>query len=264
MRKKLMVFILLGLVWSLNPGHSFGSQCSATSYHTQSLTVALENQSKLDLKSVSVDLEIKEWDKNEILVTLSGKGPEGHKFIAKSVTSSDVKIVFGKHLDRAIRNCYSDLSATIKIPKRLKSIKSKTVSGEHRVYANLESDLQLKSVSGNILYAGETNQLEFKSVSGNVKLNKVTSSSVSIKTTSGDAEGVIIPQKIIKVRFKSVSGDLKLDLPNSLENKVGVTAKTVSGDYAIFNIKGSGKLQINSNSGNNIWIKTVSGDATVR
>ena len=132
-----------------------------------------------------------------------------------------------------------------------------------------------------VLYVPKNKLIDFnvKAISGDVELMNFPTSSIDLKTTSGDIKiGGIENAKILstsgeiqigmaqKLDISTISGDIQI---NKIENKIN--AKTVSGDMNIQTFWGKEDSRIQSTSGDitlnevkNIFIetKTISGDTS--
>ena len=115
----------------------------------------------------------------------------------------------------------------------------KTVSGDVRL-PRVAGDLNVQTVSGDVGADAADNSALVKSVSGDVRLASLRQGNVTVQSVSGDVELGIAPGTTVDVDAGSASGDLSSEIPltNAPGGDVGPTvvvrSKTVSGDVRVF------------------------------
>ena len=151
-------------------------------------------------------------------------------------------------------------SADKKLRGRVRSLESKSASGDLVVRGEIERDATVKTVSGDVILERVGGDFRFTSVSGDV-IARWVGGSVEGKTVSGDAriestrEGGVTMQSVsgdievgveagtsLDVDAGSVSGDLSSEVPLGSEPgsadgdgpTLVVRGKTVSGDFRVF------------------------------
>ncbi len=214
-------------------------------------TVALSSNGTVDLSLVSGEIIVTSWDRNEVRVSAASE-----RGILRFDTSPS-RITLGVRSDRGEMG---DTHYEVSIPKSARLV-AKSVSGDVKTRGG--SDVEARSVSGNVevvditgraivesvsgdvsvqragggvkasTVSGEltmsnvTGDLDATTVSGDIELGGVKSSFVRTGTTSGDVgfSGTLDPQG--RYEFESHSGDIELAIPGG-----GATldVRTFSGD----------------------------------
>lgn len=214
-------------------------------------TVALSSNGTVDLSLVSGEIIVTSWDRNEVRVSATSE-----RGILRFDTSPS-RVTLGVRSDRGEMG---DTRYEVSMPKSARLV-AKSVSGDVRARGG--SDVDARSVSGNVdvvdvtgratvesvsgdvsvqragggvkasTVSGEltltniTGDLDATTVSGDIELHEVKSSFVRTSTTSGDVDfsGTLDPQG--RYEFESHSGDIELAIPGG-----GATldVRTFSGD----------------------------------
>ena len=127
-----------------------------------------------------------------------------------------------------------ELALNIKIPKSIKKVVVKSISGDLNLKADHLQDIQLETISGDAHFEGKVDHLNARSVSGDMKL--VISNQnpqILFETTSGNLDLVFKTQPQIRVDFKTTSGELQSEWPE-LKGSSVVRFESVSGDLNIY------------------------------
>jgi hypothetical protein len=149
-------------------------------------------------------------------------------------------------------------AADVKLRGRLRSLESKSASGDLVMTGEIERDANVKTVSGDVRLDRIGGDLRFttvsgdflvravsrsvmgKSVSGDVRLESTREGDVSVQSVSGDIEVGVEPGTNLDVDAGSLSGDLNSEVPLGSESMGGdgptlvLRGKTVSGDFRVF------------------------------
>ena len=116
----------------------------------------------------------------------------------------------------------------------------KTVSGDVRL-ERIGGSFRCQSVSGDVAVAWVGHEVETKTVSGDLRLGSVREGDAAFTSVSGDVEIGIAPGSFLDIDAGSVSGDLRSEVPLADEPEgsgdgptVVLRGKTVSGDVKVF------------------------------
>jgi len=203
----------------------------------------------LSIKTVSGDISVTGWEKPEVKVDSEVVGDH----VKPEVVQRDGEIVIREIHDNpgffgssgsvnfkvyAPAGAMVDgksISGTVTLERLNGSVEFKTVSGELSLSAAAPSDVDLSSVSGNVL----------------CRLNKRYANSLAISNVSGDIELVLAGGGDAYCRLSTISGDLTVKQKmEEAETKKGYGSEKITGRLG----QGSGK----------ITLRTVSGDITLR
>ena len=149
-------------------------------------------------------------------------------------------------------------SADMDVAGRLRSLETKSASGDLTAVGEIEGDATVKTVSGDVrlsavggdlrlqgvsgdLSAGAVGgSVETKTVSGDVRVESVRQGHVTAQSVSGDIRIGVAPGTSLDVDAGSVSGDLASEVPLGSEPGAAgdgptlvVRGKTVSGDFRV-------------------------------
>jgi DUF4097 and DUF4098 domain-containing protein YvlB len=148
----------------------------------------------------------------------------------------------------------------MKLRGRLRSLETKTASGDLTLSGEVEDDAVLKTVSGDVridrvggdltlaTVSGDATvrsvggSVEGKTVSGDVRLESVREGHVTLQSVSGDLEVGVETGTNLDVDAGSVSGELSSEVPlgSDVVPSIGeeptlvVRGKSVSGDFRVF------------------------------
>jgi DUF4097 and DUF4098 domain-containing protein YvlB len=143
---------------------------------------------------------------------------------------------------------------------QIRSLETKSASGDLVVRGEIERDatvktvsgdafldrvggsLRFQTVSGDLIARSVEHSVDGKSVSGDVRLESTREGNVSVQSVSGDIEVGVAPGTNLDVDAGSVSGDLASEVPLGSDpgTAVGegptlvVRGKTVSGDFRVY------------------------------
>jgi hypothetical protein len=133
-----------------------------------------------------------------------------------------------------------DLSIEIALPKT-SNLNIKTVSGDIEVN-QIVSNLDIGTVSGDVkINQNPINNCSVKTVSGDITTHTFSDCVYTLKTISGDIKVYLAPNLEVEVDGVSISGDLNSEIPldadeSSVSDKlklVNITASTISGDITL-------------------------------
>jgi hypothetical protein len=196
-----------------------------------------------------------------LVVELRGKKPFG-----LTIMIGDLSWGSGGHLRVRARvphgsqALFATAAADMKLRGRVRSLESKSASGDLVVTGEIEQDATVKTVSGDVrlervggelhfttvsgdvLVRSVARSVEGKAVSGDVRLESTREGKVTVQSVSGDIEVGVEAGTNLDVDAGSVSGDLSSEVPLGSEpdaaESFGPTlvlrGKTISGDFRVF------------------------------
>lgn len=159
---------------------------------------------------------------------------------------------------------HSGGNLTVWLPKSLKKVGLKTISGDVSSKVVALDSQTITTVSGDVHIKGDSlGDLSLKTVSGTVDIDTKYINLVDAKTVSGDLN-VSSQTEPNTISFQSTSGDLNLELEETSQAKINF--KSVSGTVSI--LEGERESSFESNSfqhilgsgAHSLQMKSVSGD----
>jgi DUF4097 and DUF4098 domain-containing protein YvlB len=160
-----------------------------------------------------------------------------HRSRASLTTAAADMKLRGRYGSLQAKSASGDLTVTGEIEQ---DVAVKTVSGDVRV-DKIGGALQVQSVSGDVVVASVGGSIETRSVSGDVRFASVREGIVTAQTVSGDVEIGVAPGTNLEVDAGSMSGDLSSEVPLGSEPggdgdgpTLVVRGKTISGDFRVF------------------------------
>jgi DUF4097 and DUF4098 domain-containing protein YvlB len=239
---------------------------------------------ELEIKVPVGDIDIETADGDESVVTLEGSEKvlehftveqhgrrivvemKGKKSLGITIQIGDLTWGSGGRLKVRIRVPHGSevelatAAADMKLRGRLRSLESKSASGDLFLTGEIEHDAVVKTVSGDVRLDRVGGELRFttvsgdvlvravggsvvgKAVSGDVRLESTREGNVVVQSVSGDIEVGVEAGTNLDVDAGSVSGDLNSEVPLGSEpgDAAGdgptlvLRGKTVSGDFRVF------------------------------
>jgi len=207
-----------------------------------------------------VELTEVELDGDVLSVSFRGKKPFGIVISIGDFSFGGGRLTIRARVPHASRARISTASADMKLRGRLRSLETKTASGDLTLSGDVEDDAVLKTVSGDVridrvggdltltTVSGDATvrsvggSVEGKTVSGDVRVESVREGHVTLQSVSGDIEVGVETGTNLDVDAGSVSGDLSSEVPlgSDSASAVGegptlvVRGKSVSGDFRVF------------------------------
>lgn len=219
-----------------------------------------ENMNELQVDGTYCDIKIETSPDEELHLKYSAKsdGNINENDFLKDIGNGVYKLDLDKTLvsDRDVKISFvnvfnfnlmvEDAHVTLQIPKNVKKIKVKSVSGDITATINAD-EFDSDAVSGDLKLKGEFANVKAKSVSGNVKMiSQSETPNAQLKTVSGDVKLIFQNDPDVNLSFETTSGEIGFD------HKLTKTK-----------FEGSVKeLKLGSGKGR-VLISTVSGDARV-
>jgi Putative adhesin len=208
-----------------------------------------------------LDQLIVEQQGRRIVVELRGKKPFGLTIMIGDLTwGSGGRLRVRARVPHGSQALLATAAADMKLRGRVRSLDSKSASGDLVVTGEIERDATVKTVSGDVrlervggelrfttvsgdvLVRSVAKSVEGKAVSGDVRLESTREGTVTVQSVSGDIEVGVEAGTNLDVDAGSVSGDLSSEVPLGSEpgetESSGPTlvlrGKTVSGDFRVF------------------------------
>lgn len=219
----------------------------------ESVEKIYENQKKVNLNVVVLDANIfiNQSQSDKVTINVKKIAP----FCDLEIINNNGEIFIDyQNGDNWLENksgCRAEIN--ISLPKS-SSIATKIVSGRTEI-ASEYSLLDLKAVSGDLIFNGQSENIKIKSVSGEIKVQGVHNN-LNAKSVSGDIN--LKYTKILSgdtLATDTVNGDVKIIIPNKTE--LNYSFKSVSGQFKLH------EAIISNNAKFTIKSKSVSGDVNV-
>jgi hypothetical protein len=196
-----------------------------------------------------------------IVVELRGKKPFGVTIMIGDLSwGAGGRLRVRARVPHGSQALFATAAADMKLRGRVRSLESKSASGDLVVTGEIEEDATIKTVSGDVrlervggelrfttvsgdvLVRSVAKSVEGKAVSGDVRLESTREGSVTVQSVSGDIEVGVEAGSNLDVDAGSVSGDLSSEVPLGSEPGVAevygptlvLRGKTVSGDFRVF------------------------------
>jgi len=213
---------ILALTLALTAGIARSADGGDAGEHTKSFSVA--KGGSLEVYVGSADLRVQGWEKDEVLVTVSGADEDEYTGITMRQSGNTV------HIESSEDS--GDYTISVRVPSRF--------------------DLRLRSSSGDIQIDGPlSGTMNGSTGGGNLQLGSI-GGTVSMTTSGGDVTTADIQGDL---DLKTSGGDIRMQ---SVSGSAVVT--TAGGEIAVENV---GKKLIANTAGGNISIGNVGGEASV-
>ncbi len=208
-------------------GHGNCEECDAD------LEIDLPQASRVEVSTVSADIEAKDLTGNEQLGTVSG-----NLILDSTVMRADIRSVSGdvtvSGSAKNARVIANSVSGTVRVTGVDGSLHAESVSGDVKVGNNRLSGVELSSTSGNLGFEGglqKGGDYEFHNVSGDIVLTLGASPSAhfDVSSFSGDIDNSFGPRP---TRVSKYSPGMELHFTNGSGDAM-VSARTLSGDIRI-------------------------------
>ena len=208
-----LLFILLPVVATLSQG---------LAKETRVETFKVGDSPSLELNNVSGDIEIEHGPDNEIRVEFTRSSDDIRVEIKQSSDTVEIRTIYPKKI--GFRAKSGGVSYIVSFPKR-GNLEVASVSGE-MVVRGIDGEIELKTVSGSLSTSDLAGDLEVKSISGNVVLNRVHAKELEAMTISGNLSynGNLSGNDY---EFSSTSGNITISHSN--EASYQISGRTISG-----------------------------------
>ena len=204
-------------------------------------TRPLEPNGQVEIDNLKGRIQVRAWNRNEVRVTGSlGAGVE------KLVVEGDgrhllVKAQYPRRTDDSIE----PTTLLLQVPLQA-SLDIDSVSADIDIDGVAPGDLQIDSVSGDIVVAAAPQRARIESVSGDQRLT-LNSPRVSTESVSGDV--VLNGRLKAEVAVETVSGDIRIDSRGEALRSLRLNS-----------VSGNADARIALASGGEVQTETVSGD----
>lgn len=212
-------------------------------------TRPLDPTGRVDIDNLKGRIQVRAWDRNEVKITGSlGDGVE------KLVVEGDrghlvVKVQYPNHIGAWRNDRTGPTDLKLQVPLRA-GLDIESVSADIDVEGVAPGELQIDTVSGDVVAAAAPRHADIQSVSGDMRLT-LNSAEVKVETVSGDL--VLHGRLDGEAHAETVSGDITLDSRGERLRRISVG--TVSGDIDV---------RTGLSEGGEINGETVSGDLRLK
>ena len=212
-------------------------------------TRPLDPRGRISIDNLKGRIQVRAWDRNEVRVTGTlGDGVE------KLVVDGDrddleVRVEYPKHMDGWRNDRTGPTDLVLQVPLRA-SLDIESVSADIDVDGIAPEDLDVDTVSGNVVIAAAPGSASIDSVSGDLTLT-LNSRDAKSESVSGD---IVLKGRLDgEVHAETVSGDITIDSRG--ERLRRLYTGTVSGDADV---------RVGLADGGDIKSETVSGEIRLR
>jgi DUF4097 and DUF4098 domain-containing protein YvlB len=220
--------------------------------HSDETVVVVDGSEKL------VEQTIVELRGRKLVVEFRGKGVFGITISIGDFGFGNGKLRVRAQVPHGSDAALQTAAADMTVAGRVRSLDTKSASGDLAVHGEIEGDATVKTVSGDVRLVSVGGDLrlqgvsadvtvgsvggsvEAKTVSGDLRVDSVRQGQVTAQSVSGDITIGVAPGTSLDVDAGSVSGDLASDVPlGSDPGEAGagptlvVRGKTVSGDFRV-------------------------------
>lgn len=202
-------------------------------------TRPLDARGRLEIENIKGKVEVLAWDRPE--VKLSGTLGDG---VERLSVEGDGRVLRIKVQYPSRNRSAAPSQLVVQMPV-LADLHVETVSADINVSGMASRELELESVSGDIVANGAPRRGEISSVSGDIRL-AMNSPSLRVETVSGQL--VVQGRLNGAIALESVSGDIRLDALGERARKL--SASSVSGDMDLdLALAEDGEIRMESVSG---------------
>lgn len=211
-------------------------------------TRPLDPRGRVEIENLKGRIEVKAWDRNEVKVTGSlGDGVE-RLVVDGGGANLRIEAKYPKDWGRG-RNRTGPTTLIVQVPLQA-SLEIESVAASVHVEGVASQELEIDSVSGDVVVAAAPGRASIETVSGNQTLTLNSSGEVSSDSVSGE---VLLRGRLKgNVDVETVSGNVQVDSRG--EAISGFSADSVSGDVT---------ARIGLANGAQMRGETVSGDFTL-
>jgi DUF4097 and DUF4098 domain-containing protein YvlB len=196
--------------------------------------------------SVSGDVTIIPWDKDEAVMKVEGIDQEDMKDLEMSQSGNTLTLSFESRYSHS-----SDLSFTVSLPKQF-DVDIRTSGGNIEFEAELKGKVHIKTSGGNIALKNIDGPTTVKTAGGNIKAQDL-SGQTSIKTSGGN----------IDLGALGADGDVVTSGGNIHVGKAvkSISVYTSGGEIAIGDVGGDIKA---GTAGGNVEVGSIGGNASLK
>lgn len=212
-------------------------------------TRPLDPRGRIEIDNLKGRIQVRAWDRNEVRITGTlGEGVE-KLVIDGDRDNLEVRVQYPKRMGSWRSDRSEPTVLLLQVPLRA-DLDIESVSADIDVDGVAPGDLDIETVSGNVVVAGAPGQASVSSVSGDLRLT-LNSREARSETVSGDI--VLAGRLDGEVHAETVSGDIHIDSRGERVRRL--STGTVSGDA---------EVQVGLVDGGEIRSETVSGDIRLR
>ncbi|HET7126388.1 MAG TPA: DUF4097 family beta strand repeat-containing protein [Lysobacter sp.] len=204
-------------------------------------TRPLDPNGQVEIDNLKGRIQVRAWDRNEVRVTGSlGAGVE--KLV---VEGGGRHLLVKAQYPRRTNNSVEPTTLLLQVPLQA-SLDIDSVSADIDIDGVAPGDLQIETVSGDIVVAAAPQRARIESVSGDQRLT-LNSPRVGVETVSGDV--VLNGRLKAEVAAETVSGDIRIDSRGEALRSLRLNS-----------VSGNADARIALASGGEVHGETVSGD----
>ena len=226
--------ILSSVLMALLTAHAF----AATEERVIRQSYSLNPNGVIELSNVNGDITIRGWDKNEVDLKATKRGPaENLDLIEIQIDSTPERLSIETKYPRKKRDTGVSVTYELMVPKTADLDSINNVNGEVEVIG-VEGKIFVDTVNGSAEVSGTRAPVHAQTVNGNitVKWNDFPDSgTVKMETVNGSLEVELPANANADVRASSLNGSVRTDFPvtvhgwvsRKLEGRIGSGGPTI-------------------------------------
>ncbi|MCI0414025.1 DUF4097 family beta strand repeat-containing protein [bacterium] len=227
---------------------------AATEEEVVHKTFPLNEQGIVDLSNVNGDVTIRGWDKNEVDMKATKRGPSYYlDLIEIKIDSTPARLSIDTKYPRGRKEANVSVTYELTVPKHAVLDAIHTVNGGIEI-SGVEGEIKINTVNGSAEIEGSKSTVDAETVNGRITatwLDFPKQGDVSMRTVNGGLKLHLPNNANADVKASSMNGTIRTDFPitvqgrfvsRSLSGKIGeggtnIDLETINGSIDILKTK---------------------------